>query len=278
MSKDDKPGGNSKRGAQLKAIRRLHLPNVRADKKTISGCALKAVLRSIDDHGEKCWASSVTIGAETCLTERTVRFALKTLKKLGFITIDERVGQTSNIQIQWQRIVGTPETISGVEGESGHGTPEHRTEHPGNYFQSPRNIGTRTPETISDEARRSVKETRKKRESKLRFDADDFVFSQEMLSKIKEVAPKTKPPNLEEWSNCIRLMRENDGYTLDEIREVFDFANQDGFWRANILSPGKLRKHISSLHAQMQRPMGKGKLVNQSSGVNFTPGRECKWQ
>lgn len=98
---------------------------------------------------------------------------------------------------------------------------------------------------------RKGKEQGKERKSANKFTEEDFALAGEVFALVKQVAPKAKKPNLDSWADDIRLMRESDGHTLDEIRTVFLFANQDEFWKTNILSTGKLRKQFSSLHAKM---------------------------
>ena len=87
--------------------------------------------------------------------------------------------------------------------------------------------------------------------SENKFSADDLRFARYAFSKIKQVAPKQREPNFEKWADTVRLMREQDGLTIGEIVEVFDFANQDGFWKTNILSVDKLRKQFPTLHAKI---------------------------
>lgn len=78
--------------------------------------------------------------------------------------------------------------------------------------------------------------------------------------------PKAKAPNLDKWANEIRLMREQDGRTDAEIRAVFTWANQDGFWRSNILSPGKLREKFTTLDLKRkQGSNGNGRPDNDST-------------
>ncbi|TWU42938.1 hypothetical protein Q31b_19710 [Novipirellula aureliae] len=86
--------------------------------------------------------------------------------------------------------------------------------------------------------------------SKLRFDEKDLNFAEKMLSKIRDVLPKTKDPNLKNWASTIRLMREQDSLTYEEIRQVFLWANADDFWSTNIASPKSLRNHFATLHAK----------------------------
>ena len=43
------------------------------------------------------------------------------------------------------------------------------------------------------------------------------------------------------------------GYSWQEIRDLIDFSQDDDFWRANILSAGKLREKCVQLENQMKR-------------------------
>ena len=81
------------RGDQLRALRQLQLsPYVDQYGDKVSGAALKAVLRTIDDHGATCWASTSTIARETCLNEKTVRRCIKALASLGLLSVVAKVG------------------------------------------------------------------------------------------------------------------------------------------------------------------------------------------
>jgi len=45
-------------------------------------------------------------------------------------------------------------------------------------------------------------------------------------------------------------MRERDGRTQEGIKSLFTWANENNFWRSNILSPGKLREKWDQLSIQ----------------------------
>jgi hypothetical protein len=87
---------------------------------------------------------------------------------------------------------------------------------------------------------------------KLRFDKADKATSEWMFSLILANNPEHKPPDIETWANALRLMREQDGRTDERIREVFSWANSDGFWKANVLCPQTLRKQFDKLTAKMR--------------------------
>jgi hypothetical protein len=85
--------------------------------------------------------------------------------------------------------------------------------------------------------------------SKLRFSEADTATAKWMLAKIKEIDPKAKA-NLDGWANHIRLMRERDERTDAAIRDLFEWANRDKFWKSNILGPAKLREKWTQLAAR----------------------------
>jgi len=70
-----------------------------------------------------------------------------------------------------------------------------------------------------------------------------FIFTQAdketaifILGKIQNIQPRFKEPNLKSWANDVRLIRERDGRTHNEIRTLFSWANDHHFWKANIHS------------------------------------------
>lgn len=90
----------------------------------------------------------------------------------------------------------------------------------------------------------------KKENSSKKFDEVDMATAREMFSLILTLNPKHKEPSFEAWANDIRLIRERDGRTTDEIRSLFAWANGHDFWKTNILSPVKLREQWDKLTIQ----------------------------
>lgn len=82
---------------------------------------------------------------------------------------------------------------------------------------------------------------------KLSFSDDDLKAANYIYGLILKLNPDYKKPNLDKWSSDIRLMTEVDKRTHKEICSVFKWANQDDFWKSNILSPAKLRKQFDNL-------------------------------
>ena len=88
---------------------------------------------------------------------------------------------------------------------------------------------------------------------KFSFSDMDLAMAKEMFARIQKLNPNHKQPNFEAWANDIRLLGERDGKSHPEIIELFEWANQDRFWQANILSPRKLREKWDVLVLQRNR-------------------------
>ena len=92
-----------------------------------------------------------------------------------------------------------------------------------------------------------------------RFTDADMQTSDFIWELITDMQPERKKPNLQKWANSIRLMRERDGRTDEQIRELFIWCNQDEFWRVNILSPDKMRQKWDDLQLKRGERSGTAK-------------------
>lgn len=68
----------------------------------------------------------------------------------------------------------------------------------------------------------------------------DLALAERWKAHALAVLPKLKA-DVGKWAESIRLMREKDGLSEQEVAEVFDFVRQDDFWRPNAISPQSLR-------------------------------------
>lgn len=66
--------------------------------------------------------------------------------------------------------------------------------------------------------------------------------------------PTCKAPDMTSWSNTVRLMRQIDNRSHQDICALYDWASKHHFWQTNILSPESLRKQWDKL--TMQRNAG----------------------
>lgn len=66
------------------------------------------------------------------------------------------------------------------------------------------------------------------------------------------------PAQRRSWARDVRLMVERDGRTLEQIEGAIRWCQADSFWRANVLSMGKLRDQFDQMRLQAQRKRASG--------------------
>tara|TARA_R110000772_G_C13310322_1_gene440462 strand:- start:40732 stop:41592 length:861 start_codon:yes stop_codon:yes gene_type:complete len=109
--------------------------------------------------------------------------------------------------------------------------------------------------------------------SKYKFEDIDLDFSKQMYQRILGLNATYKEPNYEAWANAIRLARDQDKRSIDDLWDVFDWANRDSFWQTNILSPKKLRDKFDDLVIKMNSAKNSPPPI-QSAGQGSTDWAE----
>ncbi|EPR3265852.1 TPA: replication protein [Enterobacter hormaechei subsp. xiangfangensis] len=84
--------------------------------------------------------------------------------------------------------------------------------------------------------------------------AEDLKTAQWISARVKQINPTCKAPDMTSWSNTVRLMRQIDNRSHQDICALYDWASKHHFWQINILSPESLRKQWDKL--TMQRNVG----------------------
>lgn len=107
----------------------------------------------------------------------------------------------------------------------------------------------RTPLLIQEQ------EHKQEKKEPANFSEEDFSLVHEMYESLVRINENHKKPDLNTWANTIRLMREKDKRTHNEIRSLWLWVNNHEFWQSNILSPNKLRAKWDQLLIQ-----SKGKI------------------
>lgn len=211
------------------------------------------------------WKSYEEIANELCedeITVEQVRYAVKKLKNLlcdcFFVEVKRANGITTNHyrfeqsifleRLQNLKSGKFPDTVNGK-------IPDPLTD--------PNQILTTDPT--------SGKNSPTAKSRKISYSEEDLKAAHWIFGLIQKLNPSSRAPIFESWANDIRLMRERDGRELREICELFRWANQDAFWRSNILSPSKLREKWDQL-AIKRSQTGK---YGYSGG--FIPDDESNW-
>lgn len=82
-------------------------------------------------------------------------------------------------------------------------------------------------------------------------DSTEMELAKYLFDKIKNNYNKVKEPNFKNWEKHIDYLIRLDKKTHEEIKKVINFATKDDFWKSNILSTEKLRKHFDKLWIKM---------------------------
>lgn len=106
-------------------------------------------------------------------------------------------------------------------------------------------------------------------------DSLPYQLAELLLKKIIEHLPGYKPPDLQKWAKSMEAILRLDKRPPDEVKQVIIFAQADQFWRANILSTDKLRKHYDRLNIRrMERAGPSAAKYNRRQGSGYLDNDE----
>ncbi|RUR52726.1 replication protein [Vreelandella populi] len=132
--------------------------------------------------------------------------------------------------------------------------------------QSPQVGDTPKERKENIEPKGSIDTSGKKPKSKFKFEQDDMDLAEHMASNVDALAGEPGKHNLKSWANEIRLMRERDGHSIEQIKFLINWVAKDSFWCRNVLSPAKLREKWQQLVIQ-------AKTQHEQKKSRLTPGR-----
>lgn len=92
--------------------------------------------------------------------------------------------------------------------------------------------------------------TRHKTKPKFADDSTEMELAMYLFAKIKENNPEHRPltdAQKQSWADHIRLMIERDNRTVEQIKNMIDWCQNNEFWKQNILSTAKLRKQYDTM-------------------------------
>jgi len=106
---------------------------------------------------------------------------------------------------------------------------------------------------------------------------EDKVVASFILSEKNKLHPTHKPPDLKKWANTIRLMREQDARTHEEIKTVFAWVMRSSFWGGVCLSPDNLRKNWEQITAQKEWPGEKANAKRERAPAEQVMDGRGEW-
>ena len=226
----------------------------------IDSCYDREVFPSLDDAISWTWASSTG-------EIEAVEFVLK-----RFFTLEDGVYTQKHIKEDLEKYHKNSEINKRIALDREAKRRENSTKRTQPVDEATPN---QEPRTINQEPLTIIKTkvSAEPKPSKYKFEDIDLDFSKQMYQRILELNATYKEPNYEAWANAIRLARDQDKRSIDDLWDVFDWANKDSFWQANILSPKKLRDKFDDLVIKMNSAKNSPPPI-QSAGQGNTDWAE----
>ena len=242
-------------------------------------CVLEAVIYATYGWNKKRDRLTNTYLAELCdMDPSDINKALQILAKRNIIHLQKsghmKLVGVNKVVSEW---VYKRETGEGSKKNTGNSTqnPGDSTQnagcfHPSNQAETPNTQDSLTQDSLTKDSKRSSSrpadaEQDTPSQPALPDDAVihakqgkrtvwgtkiDLQLAQQMATGVQAIQGEHyREPNWAAWANEIRLMRERDQRDARHIEALFTFANQDGFWAANVLSPDALRRNWGKLAA-----------------------------
>lgn len=93
----------------------------------------------------------------------------------------------------------------------------------------------------------------------------EYELASLLYHKILENNEEFKEPNLQSWSNHVRLMIEQDDRKPEKIRGMINWCQNDDFWYKVVLSTRKLREKYDQMNVQAANKKNKPKQQSNES-------------
>ena len=171
---------------------------------------------------------------EDRVSESTVWRWLKTLENLEFLHINSNTKFSLCTVVKWAIYQNI----------------EQQNEQPMNNKRT----ADEQPMTTNNNGNKGNNENNKSssRQKRVFTEVDvEFKIASHLLEKIMSINPNVKQPDLQKWSDHVRLMMEQDKRTLDDIRAVVKWMySVDTFWRTQILSTKSLRDNFDKMNTK----------------------------
>jgi hypothetical protein len=119
-----------------------------------------------------------------------------------------------------------------------------------NVIKSKQIVANLADSVSKNVSKNEIDSDNKKNMTPNKFSDEDIQLSKDIYKSLLTINPKHREPAYESWASDIRLMRERDGRTIQEISDLFKWVNNHQFWKSNILSPSKLRQQWDKLIIQ----------------------------
>ena len=171
--------------------------------------------------------------------ESSFRSGWKELKDAGYVSKQSIRDEVTKKILKWETIIKEIPDEEKSHNVGNHNVESHQV---GNHQVDNRKL--QSTEVLSTDIQSTNKSTSR---SKLKFETHHLKLAELLYKQIQNNSPNHKEPDLEKWANEFRLIMERDEREGKEIQDLIIKTQKDDFWKKNILSPSKLRKHYDRL-------------------------------
>ncbi|WP_342507312.1 hypothetical protein [Sporosarcina sp. FSL K6-2383] len=181
-----------------------------------------------------------------------IRTALKRFERYGFLT-DESTHQNRRITIvNWGFYQGLGEVATDASTDS----------------QQPANRQVTANKNDKNEKKSNT------RDFLFEASSEFYQLALSLAKSVKQNCPGVKEPNLQKWSNDMRLLVDRDKRTVEQIIDLIEWSGQHVFWHTVVLSPVSLRKNWDRMIIQFQQKHASRKGQVQQDRVESMKGFE----
>lgn len=210
--------------------------NVRYDNDLIPNAKLLyGEITALCNEKGYCWASDAYFAQQYTVSKTTIQNWLKSLEKKQYISREVIYKEgTQEIEHRYIRIL-----VGGIQENLSRGIQENLRDNNTSFNNTFNN--TSNNQKTSKTRKRVYDENSPYRK-----------IAEFLLKRILD-NQKIKDPNINDWSDTIRLMVERDNREGKEVQEVIKWATQDDFWQGVVLSAKSLRKNFDTLAVQKNK-------------------------
>ena len=179
------------------------------------------------------------------ITIQNIRTALKRFEKYDFLTNESTNKNRLITIVNWGLYQGSEEEPNKQDNK------QLTSNQQATNKQLTTNKNVENVENVNNNSRQ-----------KFKYEPSDMQLAELLLNCIIDNGEKSsKKTNLEKWANEMRLIRERDKKTHEQIKKSIEWSQNHSFWKTVILSPSNLRKHYQQMSLQAKE--GNNQKPNQ---------------
>jgi hypothetical protein len=225
----------------------------------------RGILAAILSRPDNWKTTSESLARETKEGRTAILTALRELEKVGYMT--RKKYQNEKGQWIWESLVyDKPQKPDNNDAEPQSGFPT---------------TGNPTSDVPTSENGTLIEVTNKKERKEVteltRTYGDDVINACNLLADLIEQNGSKRPEVTDNWLRDMERLHRLDGRSWEQITAAINWVQNDSFWRANVMSPSKLRAQYDQLRLKAQAQQKQSavtKTINWLTNINWDEQKE----